>query len=213
MDITHQIQLSLKGSEGKAGCAECLREAPNSGKLEWGWWSVGSQLHHITCLHPSPEWAGLSFPLLILAAAVIFLQQHLPTFLTAATEDKQPRMRCRAQDLCSGLRLWVMLKGDREKKGEILLLPDSEAGTKYEVQPAAGGWGVGTTTESSIQCFKPSPAAAVTHLSEVLESRWGCSAAQEEFSAPLTFSRDRLLASWSIHYWIQQTRPPAGPYG
>lgn len=156
---------------------------------------MSSQLHHITHLHASPERAGLSFPLLTLAAAVIFLQQHLPTFLAAATEDKLRSERCRAQDLCSGLRLWVMLKGDRDRKGEILLMPDSQAGTKYEVQPAVLGQGVGTTTESSIQCFKPPPAAAVTHLSGVLEGRWGCRAAREEFSAPFTFSSDRLLAS------------------
>lgn len=178
---THHIQWSLNGWERKAGCAECLGEAPNSGKLEPGWLPVGSQLHHITCLHPPPERAGLSLPLPILAAAVIFLHQHLPTFLAEATEEELVSEKRRVEDLCSALRLWVMLKGGREMKGEILLLPDSEVGTKrWGASSSSGLRGVGITIESGTRCFRPSPAAAVTHLPGALVGRQGCSASQED---------------------------------
>lgn len=210
----HHMHVCPNGWERKAGCTECLQEAPNRGKLEWGWLSVGSQLHHITCVHPPPEWAGLSLPLLILAAAVIFLHRQLPTFSAAATEEKLVSEKWRVQDLCSALRLWVMLKGGTERKVEILGLPHSEVGTKkWGASSSSGLIGVGITTESVTRCFKPSLAAAVTHLSGVLVGRQGCSAAQEGSTAQFISSRDRLLARRSISSWIQQTRPPAGPHG
>ena len=189
-----------------------LWEAPNCGKLE-GWLSVGSQLHRTTCLHPPPEWAGLRLPPPILLAPVIFLHQHLPTFLAAATEEKLVPGEWKVQDVRSALRLWVMLEGGRERKGEILLLPDWEVGTKrWGASSSSGptGW---YHHESSIRRFKSSPAATDTHLSGVLVGRQGGSAAQAGFTALSTPSRDRLLARWSISSWTQQIRPPAGQHG
>lgn len=78
----------------------------------------------------------------------------------------------------------MILKRGRERKGEILLLLDSEVGTeRCGASRSSGLRGAGITTESGTRCFKPSPAAIDTHLSEVLVGRWGCSAAQEEFTA------------------------------
>jgi len=44
--------------------------------------------------------------------------------LAAATEEKLVPGEWKVQDVRSALRLWVMLEGGRERKGEILLLPD-----------------------------------------------------------------------------------------
>jgi len=62
-----------------------------------------------------------------------------------------------------------MLKGGRERKGQILLLPGLDIATKGQVVGSSSvlRW-VDITAERSIQCFKPSLAAAITNLSGVL---------------------------------------------
>ena len=59
--------------------------------------------------------------------------------MAAATEEKLVLEKWGVQDLCSALRLWVMLKGGRERKGEVLLLPDWRLAPKDEVQAAVLG--------------------------------------------------------------------------
>lgn len=96
-------------AESQAGCAECLWGAPSSGRLGQRGLFVSSQLHCITCLHPPPEWPGLSLPLLIQATAVKSLHQHLPSLLAAAAEEELVLERWRVQNLWAALSLWVTL--------------------------------------------------------------------------------------------------------
>lgn len=169
---THHIQWSPSGWERKAGCADCLWGAPNSGKLGWGCLSVGSQLHHITS---PPEWAGMRLPLLILAAAVVFLHQHLPTLLAVAAEENLVSEKWKVQDLC-----WCWREAERRKE-QSCCCQTQRLVPKDEVQAAALGWeGLASPQKAAPGASRPSPAAAVTLLSGVLVGRQGCSAAQED---------------------------------
>lgn len=98
-------------------------------KLEGRCLSAGSQLRQVNYLHSSSQCAGLCLPPLTLTAAV-FLHQHLLTVLAAPAEEKLVSEKWRVQDLCSTLRLQVMLEGGREREGEILPLPGSGVATK-----------------------------------------------------------------------------------
>lgn len=152
----------------KVGHVECLWEAPNSGKLEWRWLPAGSQLHQVTYLHPPSQWASLHLILLTLAAA-IFLHLHFPILSVASAEEKLVSEKRRAQKLCSALSNQRMLKGGREKKGQILLLPGSDIATEGWVAGSSFVLrGVDITAGRSVQCFKPSLAAAITNLPGVL---------------------------------------------
>lgn len=106
------------------GCAECLCEVPSGGKLE------RRCLRQVTYLHPPSQCTGIYLPPLTLAAADVFLHQHLLPVLAAPAQEKLVSEKWKVQDLCSAMRLQVMLWGGREKEGEFLLLPGSDVATK-----------------------------------------------------------------------------------